>query len=215
MLHYQIIPVTHFQQNCSLVWCDKTNKAAFIDPGGEVEKLLAAVAEHDLELEKIILTHGHLDHVGGTAELIERLQLPVEGPHKEDMFWINMLDRQAEMMGFAKVEGFTPQRFLEQGDSVTVGNETLTVRFCPGHTPGHVVLHHADSSMVWVGDVLFVGGVGRTDFPRGDFETLAASIKRELWSLPNDTTFVPGHGPLGTLGQERATNPYVADSQLA
>lgn len=210
MLRYKIIPVTHYQQNCSLVWCDKTNKAALVDPGGDVDKLLAEVDSLELKLEKIILTHGHLDHVGGTAELVERLQLPIEGPHEEDMFWINMLDRQAEMMGFNRVDGFTPQRFLQQGDLVSVGEESLQVRFCPGHTPGHVVLHHAETNMVWVGDVLFKGAVGRTDFPRGDFSTLAASIRRELWTLPAETTFVPGHGPLGTIGEEISSNPFVA-----
>lgn len=210
MLHYQIIPVTHYQQNCSLVWCDASNKAALIDPGGDVEQLLTAVQSRGLTLEKIILTHGHLDHVGGTAELIERLGLPVEGPHRDDMFWIGMLDQQAQMMGFQPVEGFTPNIFFDQGDTVSVGNEVLHVRFTPGHTPGHVVLYHADSKMVWVGDVLFKGSVGRTDFPRGDFDTLAASIRRELWSLPDDTTFVPGHGPLGTIGEEKVSNPFVA-----
>lgn len=210
MLNYKIIPVTHYQQNCSLIWCDKSNKAALIDPGGEVEKLLAAVDGLGLSLEKVILTHGHLDHVGGTAELVEKLSLPVEGPHIDDMFWINMLDAQAEMMGFSPVDGFTPQRFLQQGDTVSVGEEVLGVRFCPGHTPGHIVLHHSDTNMVWVGDVLFKGAVGRTDFPRGDFDTLAASIRRELWTLPADTIFVPGHGPLGTIGEEINTNPFVA-----
>ena len=210
MLKYKIIPVTHYQQNCTLIWCDKSNKAALIDPGGDVEKLLAAVESQGVELEKIILTHGHMDHVGGTAELIEHLSLPVEGPHIEDMFWINMLDRQAEMMGFAPVKNFTPERFLEQGDKVRVGDEILNVRFTPGHTPGHIVFYHADSRTVWVGDVLFQGAVGRTDFPRGDFDVLAASIRRELWSLPKDTTFVPGHGPLGRIGKEMESNPFVS-----
>lgn len=210
MLKYKVIPVTHYQQNCSLVWCEKSNKAALIDPGGEVDRLLAAVDELSLELEKIILTHGHLDHVGGTAELVSRLNLPVEGPHKDDMFWIGMLDQQAQMMGFSPVENFTPDRFVEQGDTIAVGNEVLSVRFTPGHTPGHVVLHHAASNMVWVGDVLFKGAVGRTDFPRGNFDTLAASIRRELWSLPEETIFVPGHGPLGTIGEEIKSNPFVA-----
>lgn len=210
MLNFKIIPVTHYQQNCSLIWCDQSKKAALIDPGGEVEKLLAEVNSAGLILEKIILTHGHLDHVGGTAELIERLQLPVEGPHEEDMFWINMLDLQAEVMGFSPVADFTPQRFLQQGDTVSIGDEVLNVRFCPGHTPGHIVLHHIDTNMVWVGDVLFKGAVGRTDFPRGDFDTLAASIRRELWTLPAETTFVPGHGPLGTIGEEVGSNPFVA-----
>lgn len=210
MLHCQVIPVTHYQQNCSLIWCEKSHKAALIDPGGEVEKLLSAVKEKGLTLEKIILTHGHLDHVGGTAELVEKLSLPVEGPHIDDMFWINMLDTQAQMMGFNRVDSFTPQRFLQQGDVVSVGEEELEVRFCPGHTPGHVVLYHQPSSKVWVGDVLFKGAVGRTDFPRGDFDTLAASIRRELWSLPKDTVFVPGHGPLGVIGDEINSNPFVA-----
>lgn len=211
MLHCKIIPVTHYQQNCSLIWCDQTKEAALIDPGGDVQRLKAQIEQAQVKLTKILLTHGHLDHVGGTAELLAEFDVPVEGPHREDDFWLSQLDNQAQMMGFTPVKGFVPSRWLSQGELVELGHESLEVRFCPGHTPGHVVFYHAAGKVVWVGDVLFKGAVGRTDFPRGDFDTLAQSIRQQLWSLPDDTTFVPGHGPTGSIGEERKTNPFVAD----
>lgn len=213
-MRHRILPVTHYQQNCSLVWCERTNQAALIDPGGDVERLLAAVDEEGVTLTKIILTHGHLDHVGGTAELVAKLGLPVEGPHKDDSYWLNILDTQAQMMGFAPVERFTPNRWLNDGDTVTLGDQSLAVYHCPGHTPGHVVLHHVASKKAFVGDVLFKGSIGRTDFPKGNFEQLVNAIRTKLWPLGDDVTFVPGHGPTSTFGAERASNPFVSDKRL-
>lgn len=213
-MQHRIIPVTPYQQNCSLIWCEETREAALIDPGGDIDRLLDAVQQEDLRLTKLILTHGHMDHVGGTAELAKRYDLPIEGPHKEDAFWIDALAGQATMMGFPPVESFTPDRWLVDGDSVSVGKETLDVYFCPGHTPGHVVLFHAPSKLAFVGDVLFQGSIGRTDFPRGNYEELVTSIRTKLWPLGDDVTFVPGHGPCSTFGQERRTNPFVADSRF-
>lgn len=214
MLRYQIIPVTPFQQNCSLVWCDQTNKAALIDPGGDLHLLKEVIDKAGVELEKILLTHGHLDHVGATAQLVKELGLPIEGPHKEDAFWIDQLPMQCQMMNFPLVENFTPDRWLNGNDQVSVGDEVFDVRFCPGHTPGHVVFFHAGCKLAFVGDVLFAGSIGRTDFPRGDYETLVAAIRQQLWPLGDDVQFVPGHGPMSTFGHERKTNPFVADHRF-
>lgn len=208
-LHFQVIPVTPFEQNCSLLWCDKTNKAALVDPGGDLPRLLKVVAERGVELEKIILTHAHIDHAGAVGELSEAQSLPIEGPHKEDDFWIQMLPQQSQMFGFPKAQTFKPSRWLKQDDTVTVGDEILEVLHCPGHTPGHVVFYHRPSSVLFVGDVLFQGSIGRTDFPKGDYDTLCKSIRGKLWPLGDDTKFVPGHGPMSTIGHEIKTNPFV------
>lgn len=219
-MRYQTIPVTHYQQNCTVLWCETTSKAAVVDPGGDVDRLIDFLRSNHLILESILLTHGHMDHVGGTVALQQAMRsdeakaVPIIGPHKEDMMWISALDQQAQMMGFQPVEGFVPDQFLQQGDRVSVGQQLLEVRYCPGHTPGHVVLYHAESKLVLVGDVLFKGSVGRTDFPRGDFDTLVHSIRTQLWTLPDDTTFIPGHGPVSTIGEERRTNPFVADKNF-
>ena len=210
-MKFMVIPVTPYQQNCTLLWCEETRIAALVDPGGDLDRLKDAVEENDLKLEKILVTHGHLDHVGGVAALAAELNLPIEGPQKEDKFWIDQLPTQAQKMGFPPAEAFEPQRWLEQGDEVTVGKETLEVRHCPGHTPGHVIFFHRPSKVAMVGDVLFQGSIGRTDFPRGDHATLIRSIKNELWPLGDDVQFVPGHGPFSTFGQERKSNPFVAD----
>ncbi|GAA5443223.1 hydroxyacylglutathione hydrolase GloC [Microbulbifer sp. NBRC 101763] len=213
-LQFHSVPVTPFQQNCTLLWCEDSKRAAVVDPGGDIDKILAAVEERGLKLEKILLTHGHLDHVGGTAALAGQLQLPIEGPHQDDNFWIEQLPMQAQMFGFPAVEVFTPDRWLEQGDTVTVGEEELEVYHCPGHTPGHVVFFHRPSNLALVGDVLFSGSIGRTDFPQGDHDTLIRSIKERLWPLGDEVRFVPGHGPMSTFGQERKTNPFVADKRF-
>ncbi|WNZ55874.1 MBL fold metallo-hydrolase [Microbulbifer sp. MKSA007] len=213
-LQYHLVPVTPFQQNCSLLWCEDSKRAAVVDPGGDLDKILAAVEERGLKLEKILLTHGHLDHVGGTAALSKQLLLPIEGPHKGDDFWIQQLPMQAQMFGFPAVEVFTPDRWLEQGDTVTVGDQELEVHHCPGHTPGHVIFFHRPSQLALVGDVLFAGSIGRTDFPQGDHDTLVRSIKERLWPLGDEVQFVPGHGPMSTFGQERQTNPFVADKRF-
>jgi hydroxyacylglutathione hydrolase len=209
-LKYRIIPVTPFQQNCSLVWCDETIKGAVVDPGGDLDKIRRAIEEEGVTVEKILLTHAHIDHAGGTAELARELSLPIEGPHKEDEFWIQGLPMQAQMFGFPSPEIFTPDRWLNDGETVTVGNQTLNVLHCPGHTPGHVVFHHPESSLALVGDVLFQGSIGRTDFPKGDHNTLIRSIREKLFPLGGDIRFIPGHGPMSTFGQEQATNPFVS-----
>jgi glyoxylase-like metal-dependent hydrolase (beta-lactamase superfamily II) len=206
-----VVPVTPFVQNCSVVWCDATGKGAVIDPGGDLDRILEVVKSNGVELEKILLTHGHIDHAGGTAELARRLSLPIEGPHPADRFWIAQLPEQGAMFGVARAESFEPSRWLDQGDSVTVGDVTLGVRHCPGHTPGHVVFYEPGARLAFVGDVLFAGSIGRTDFPGGDYDTLIASIRGNLFPLGDDVRFVPGHGPMSTFGQERKTNPFVGD----
>lgn len=211
MLRSRIIPVTPFAQNCSLLWCDATGRAAVVDPGGDLEHILAAVREEGLVVEKILITHGHIDHAGGTAALARQLKVPVEGPQEEDRFWIQGMPQQSRMFGFPDVEAFEPDRWLNDGDTVSMGNETLQVIHAPGHTPGHVVFFHAPSRLAIVGDVLFAGSIGRTDFPRGDHATLIASIREKLFPLGDDVIFLPGHGPRSTFGDERADNPYVGD----
>ena len=211
MLQYQIIPVTPFQQNCTLFWCDETKKAAVVDPGGDIELVIAAIEKHQLTLEKVLLTHAHIDHAGATNALSTHYNVPIEGPHKEDKFWIDLIPQQKERFGFAHAEYFETDRWLDQGDKVTFGNITMDVYFCPGHTPGHVVFFHPESKLAQVGDVLFRGSIGRTDFPRGDHATLISSIKNNLFPLGNDVQFIPGHGPMSTFGEERRSNPFVGD----
>ncbi|OAI20001.1 MULTISPECIES: MBL fold metallo-hydrolase [Methylomonas] len=210
-MRYQIIPVTAYQQNCTLLVCERSRKAALVDPGGDLELLLAAVAQHDAELESILVTHGHLDHVGGVAALAEKLSLPISGPHQDDDFWIQLLPEQCRMFGFPPTKIFKPDRWLRDGDSVQVGLNTLQVLHCPGHTPGHVVFYDSDARLAIVGDVLFKGSIGRTDFPRGDHQALLDSIRLKLWPLGDDVKFIPGHGPMSTFGAERKSNPYVGD----
>ena len=208
-----VVPVTPFVQNCSVVWCDETGKGAVIDPGGDIERILDVVKTHGVQLEKILLTHGHIDHAGAVAGLASRFGLPIEGPHEGDRFWIEQLPQQGTMFGVARAESFEPSRWLEQGDTVTVGNVTLEVRHCPGHTPGHVVFYDPDAKLAFVGDVLFAGSIGRTDFPGGDHGTLIRSIRQNLFPLGDDVRFVPGHGPMSTFGEERRTNPFVGDGR--
>ncbi|SDM13486.1 Glyoxylase, beta-lactamase superfamily II [Oryzisolibacter propanilivorax] len=209
MLHYLTIPVTPFQQNCSLVWCDQTMDAAVIDPGGDLDRLLAAVQGRGLNLKAIWLTHAHIDHAGGAGELAEKLQLPIIGPHEGDQFWIDGLPQQSAMFHFAPAQAFTPTRWLHDGDTVTIGQETLNVRHCPGHTPGHVVFHAPQIQRAFVGDVLFAGSIGRTDFPQGNHQQLIDSITQRLWPMGDETVFIPGHGPESSFGQERRSNPFV------
>ena len=210
-----VIPVTPFQQNCSLLVCEQTNRAAVVDPGGDLELIIDAVNEQGATLEKILLTHGHIDHCGGTAQLSEQFGLPVEGPHVDDRFLIDDLPQQGLRFGFPQLRAFTPARWLVGGDTVRFGRVELEVRHCPGHTPGHVIFFSPAYRLALVGDVLFAGSIGRTDLPRGDYATLIRSIREQLWPLGRDVTFIPGHGPSSTLGAERDTNPFVADRVLA
>ncbi|WP_024538925.1 MBL fold metallo-hydrolase [Comamonas badia] len=209
MLHYHTIPVTPFAQNCSLLWCDQTMQAAVIDPGGDLGHILAAAHQRQLHLSAIWLTHAHIDHAGGTGELAERLKLPIIGPQEGDQFWIDGLPQQSAMFGFPPAQAFTPTRWLHDGDTVTIGKETLNVRHCPGHTPGHVVFHAPQIQRCFVGDVLFAGSIGRTDFPQGNHQQLIDSITQRLWPMGDETVFIPGHGPESTFGQERRSNPFV------
>jgi len=209
-----VIPVTPLQQNCTLLWCTETMKGAFVDPGGDLDKLRAAAKQAGVTIEKILVTHGHIDHCGAAGEFAKELGVPLEGPHEADRFWISRLDEDGRKYGIRGTV-FEPDRWLEQGDQVTVGNLTLDVYHCPGHTPGHVVFHHPESKFATVGDVLFQGSIGRTDFPLGNHQDLLDAIVERLWPLGDDTTFVPGHGPLSNFGHERKTNPFVADSVLA
>jgi len=212
-LRATIVPVTHFQQNCSVIWCTATMRAAVVDPGGDLPKVRAAIAEAGVVVEKILVTHGHLDHVGGVAELAAELGVPVEGPHEADRFWIARLSDDSRGFGIPGTP-FEPDRWLVDGDTVTLGDLTLAVAHTPGHTPGHVVFHHAPSRLALVGDMLFQGSVGRTDFPLSDPDALIRSVVEKLWPMGNDTRFIPGHGPMSSFARERASNPFVADSVL-
>ena len=209
MLRYETLPVTAFQQNCSLVWCDETNDAAVIDPGGELDRIRAAAQARGLTIKAIWLTHAHIDHAGGTGQFAREDQLPIIGPHPGHQFWIDGLPQQSLHFGFPQAEMFKPDRWLSDGDTVTIGRCTLQVRHCPGHTPGHVVFHSPQAKRCFVGDVLFAGSIGRTDFPGGDHDTLIDSITQRLWPMGDDTVFIPGHGPESTFGRERRQNPYV------
>lgn len=212
-LEYQIIPVTPFEQNCSVVWCTNTKLAAVIDPGGEIERIRAFISSKELELDKILITHAHLDHAGGTAELARATGVPIIGPQKDDQFWIDALPEQCLRFGF-EGESFTPDQWLEHGDVVELGELNFDVLHCPGHTPGHVVFVEKSNSFAAVGDVLFKGSIGRSDFPRGDHEQLVSSIRDRLFNVGDEIAFIPGHGPMSTLGYERETNPFVADSRF-
>ncbi len=209
-----VVPVTPFEQNCSLLVCETTRTAAVVDPGGDVDRILQAAEEAGVSVEKILVTHGHVDHVGAVAALAERLGVPIEGPHREDKFWIDELPQQAKQFGFAPAQVFEPSRWLADGDTVEVGNETLQVIHCPGHTPGHVVFYHPGERLAVVGDVLFQGSIGRTDFPRGNFDDLMHSIRDKLFPLGDDVEFLPGHGPASTFGVEREHNPFVGDAAV-
>ncbi len=209
MLRYEIIPVTHFEQNCSLVWCDQTQEAALIDPGGDAPKLQAAIAARGLQLKALWITHGHLDHAGAAAALAAQYGVPIIGPHPADQFWIDGMPMQAQMFGFPPAQSFTPTRWLQDGDTVEIGQCRLSVRHTPGHTPGHVVFYSAEAQRAFVGDVLFAGSIGRTDFPQGNHQDLLDSISQKLWPMGDETVFIPGHGPESSFGQERRSNPFV------
>ena len=208
-MKYQIIPVTPFVQNATLIWCESSSEAAIVDPGGDLELILDSVKKNRLQLKKIFLTHAHLDHAGGAGELAEREGIPIEGPQKADKFWIDGMSEQCMMFGVPQVQSFEPTRWLEHNDWVEIGCEKLEVRHCPGHTPGHVIFYHAGDHLAIVGDVLFNGSIGRTDFPRGDYATLMNSIRQQLLTLEDEVEIITGHGPMSTIGHERRTNPFL------
>jgi len=203
-----IIPVTPLQQNCTLLWCEKTRKAAVVDPGGDLGRIRDAIAQSGVTVEKIILTHGHIDHAGGAAELREELRVQIEGPHEADRFLLDRLEETGRGYGIP-ARPVTPDRWLDEGDTVTVGELTLDVLHCPGHSPGSVVFVSKDQRFALVGDVLFQGSVGRVDLPGGDGKALIRSIKDKLLPLGDDIAFICGHGPMSTIGQERQTNPFL------
>jgi glyoxylase-like metal-dependent hydrolase (beta-lactamase superfamily II) len=209
-----IAPVTPLQQNCTIVWCARTLKAAVIDPGGEVERLLGAIENQGLTLEKIWITHAHMDHAGGAAALKDASGAPIEGPHPADQFWIDRIPESGQRYGMPGARAFTPDRWLGDGDVVSLGETEFEVLHTPGHTPGHVVFFHRQARFAQVGDVLFQGSIGRTDFPLGDHAQLIASITGKLWPLGDDVRFVPGHGPMSSFGVERRFNPFVSDEAL-
>ena len=207
-------PVTPFAQNAPIIFCSETNKCAFVDPGGDADFLLQIAKENNLIPEKILLTHGHADHAGAAMEIAQILNIKIEGPHKEDKFLLDSLQSQGQMFGM-QARNCMPDKWLEDGDTVTVGNSVLDVIFTPGHTPGHVIFFSNESNLALVGDVLFRGSIGRTDLPRGNHQDLIDSISKKLWPLGNDVEFVCGHGPNSTFGNERASNPFVSDAALS
>ena len=208
-MEFRFLPVTLFQQNCTLLWCTATRRAVVVDPGGEAPRILRLIAEAGVTPELILLTHGHLDHVGAVADLVDALGIPVWGPHREDSFLIDSLDRQCEMFGVPLLRHFQPDRWLDEGDTVTVGESTLEVLRCPGHTPGSIVFFNAEDRLALVGDVIFRASIGRTDFPRSNHRQLLESIGGRLFPLGDDVRFISGHGPMSTFGEERRTNPFV------
>lgn len=210
-LQIRVLPVTPLQQNCSLIWNEATKHAALVDPGGDVERLMGALDHFGLKLTRIWLTHGHFDHAGAAAELRERIGVAVEGPHRDDQFWLDQVETGAARYGVPGLRNVTPDRYLEDGEVLEFEGVRFDVSHTPGHTPGHVVIHNAGLRIAFVGDVLFAGSIGRTDFPRGDHAQLIKSITTKLWPLGEDIAFIPGHGPTSTFGRERQSNPFVAD----
>ncbi|MBL8566702.1 MAG: MBL fold metallo-hydrolase [Hyphomicrobiaceae bacterium] len=203
-----IIPVTPFQQNCTLIWDDETKVGAVVDPGGELERIMAGIAQMKFKPDKIILTHGHIDHAAGAADLRDRLGVEIIGPHIADKLLLDHLEEQGQSYGIP-ARNVTPDRWLDEGDSVSVGRHVFDVRHCPGHSPGSVVFLNQAQKFAIVGDVLFRGSIGRTDFPYGDHDALIAAIKSKLMTLGDEWAFICGHGPGSTIGLERRTNPFI------
>ena len=213
MLKALIQPVTLFQQNASIIYCSNTNKCAIVDPGGDIEILLEIAKNNNLIPEKILLTHGHIDHAGGATELAEILKVEIHGPHIEDKFLLDELQKQGEMFGLPSKD-CKPDVWLDEGDIVELGDEKLDVYFCPGHTPGHIIFYNEANKLALVGDVLFNGSIGRTDLPGGNHDQLINSVKDKLWPLGKEIEFIPGHGPMSTFEAERLSNPFVSDQAL-
>lgn len=212
-MRFEIIPVTPFEQNCTLLICPDSQAGAIVDPGGEPQRIIAALERCGAEPQMILLTHGHLDHVGAAPELAAQLGLPIWGPHRDDAFWLDALPQQAQMFGFPPQAAFIPDQWLEPGQELSLGTRRLEILHCPGHTPGHLVLFDRAAGLAQVGDVLFRGAIGRTDFPRGNHAQLLRSIRERLFPLGDEVRFIPGHGPMGTIGEERRTNPFVGERQ--
>jgi glyoxylase-like metal-dependent hydrolase (beta-lactamase superfamily II) len=210
MLQAAIIPVTPFEQNCSLVWDQETMAGVLVDPGGDAARIQAAIEQTGVQVQRILLTHGHLDHAGAAAELAAALGVPIEGPHRADAFLLDSLPEQGARYGMA-CRAVTPDRWLEEGESVKIAGQDFAVLHCPGHTPGHVVFVSVALGIALVGDVLFQGSVGRTDFPYGDGPALIEAIRAKLFPLGDDIQFICGHGPGSTFGEERRTNPYAGE----
>ena len=213
-MNYHIVPVTDFEQNCSLLWCEHSLKAAIVDPGGDISLILDAVQQLGITPVLILLTHGHIDHVGGAGELAQHLNVPIEGPNSGDRPWLESMDKQSEKFGLPNAKSFVPDRWLIHNDRVRFGDEVLEVLHCPGHTPGHVVFFNRKDKLALVGDVLFQGSIGRTDLPFGDHATLLRSIREQLWPLGDEVRFIPGHGFLSSFGAERRNNPYVGECSI-
>jgi glyoxylase-like metal-dependent hydrolase (beta-lactamase superfamily II) len=205
-----VVPVTPFQQNCSIVWSEETGKGAVFDPGGDIDKIVEAIGKSGAKIEKILLTHGHIDHAGGAAELKERLNIPLEGPHEADKFLLDTLPESGARYGIFGARTVTPDRWLKDGDTISFAGLTFAILHCPGHSPGSVVYHSAEHGFCLMGDVLFRGSIGRTDLPRGDHAMLISSIRTKIFPLGDNVAFLPGHGPASTVGEERASNPFLA-----
>lgn len=210
MLQVKIVPVTAFAQNCSIVWDSESKEAILIDAGGEADKLQQEVSALGLTVKALWLTHGHLDHAGAVGELARVWQVPVIGPHQDDQFWLDQIQESSARYGFPIPEPVVVDQWLQGGEILKLGEHEFEVRHAPGHTPGHVMFYNAEYGLLWTGDVLFKGSIGRTDFPRGNFDQLMESIQRECFSLPDETQFISGHGPLSTIGYEKQFNPFVA-----
>ncbi|MBC6402021.1 MAG: MBL fold metallo-hydrolase [Hyphomonadaceae bacterium] len=214
-LDLRVIPVTPFQQNCTLAWDRATMEGVLVDPGGEADKLMSTAGELGVTLREMWLTHGHLDHAGGAKDIRDALGIPIIGPHRDDQFWLDLIEESWALYGHAgQGKNVTPDRYLEDKETLTLGNYDFTVLHTPGHTPGHVIIYSRTLKITFVGDVLFRGSIGRTDFPKSNHQDLLNSITDKLWPLGGDMRFIPGHGPMSTFGAERADNPFVGDAVI-
>jgi glyoxylase-like metal-dependent hydrolase (beta-lactamase superfamily II) len=211
-LEIRVIPTTPLQQNTSLIWSIESKEGVFVDPGGDIDKLMGAAEEFGVKIVGVWLTHGHMDHAGAAAAVKERTGAEIIGPHEDDQWLLDMIEESGKRYGIADGKNVTPDRYLKDGDELDLDGVKFGVAHCPGHTPGHVVIYNESGALAFVGDVLFRGSVGRTDFPRGNQQQLIDSITDKLWPLGTDIRFIPGHGPMSTFGQERQDNPFVADA---